>query len=59
MERLILKILYVLFMTEETEEFFFTNDLRVLVDVILRKLADLDEDDESVRKLRPNLLSSI
>lgn len=45
---LILKILYVLFSTKGTCEFFYTNDLCVLVDVFLRELADLDEDSESV-----------
>ncbi|PPQ77944.1 hypothetical protein CVT25_015419 [Psilocybe cyanescens] len=46
---LILKILYVLFSSQGTAEFFYTNDLCVLVDVFLRELADLDEEDESLR----------
>jgi len=46
---LILKILYVLFSTKGMSEFFYTNDLCVLVDVFLRELADLDEENESVR----------
>ncbi|KIM41429.1 hypothetical protein M413DRAFT_18955 [Hebeloma cylindrosporum] len=46
---LILKILYVLFSNKGTCEFFYTNDLCVLVDVFLRELADLDEDSESLR----------
>ncbi|KDR77158.1 hypothetical protein GALMADRAFT_225296 [Galerina marginata CBS 339.88] len=46
---LILKILYVLFSTKGTSEFFYTNDLCVLVDVFLRELADLDEENESLR----------
>ncbi|KAH9474650.1 Protein dip1 [Psilocybe cubensis] len=46
---LILKILYVLFSSKGTAEFFYTNDLCVLVDVFLRELADLDEEDESLR----------
>ncbi|KAF9485617.1 hypothetical protein BDN70DRAFT_533974 [Pholiota conissans] len=49
MKLLILKILYVLFSNKETAEFFYTNDLCVLVDVFLRELADLDEESESLR----------
>lgn len=41
-------MLYVLFTNKGTYEFFYTNDLRVLVDVFLRELADLDEESESV-----------
>ena len=48
MKLLILKVLYVLFSNKITCEFFYTNDLCVLVDVFLRELADLDEDSESV-----------
>ena len=51
MTLLILKILYVLFSTKVTSEYFYTNDLCVLVDVFLRELADLDEEQESVSKL--------
>lgn len=38
---LILKLLYLLFSNESTAEYFYTNDLRVLLDVILRNLLDL------------------
>ena len=48
MQLLVLKILYLLFTTKGTSEYFYTNDLRVLVDVFLRELVDLDEDSESV-----------
>lgn len=48
MQLLVLKILYLLFTTKGTTEYFYTNDLRVLVDVFLRELIDLDEDSESV-----------
>lgn len=48
MQLLILKILYLLFTTKGTSEYFYTNDLRVLVDVFLRELIDLDEENESV-----------
>lgn len=51
MQLLILKILYLLFTTKGTSEYFYTNDLRVLVDVFLRELVDLDEDSESVSEL--------
>ncbi|KAF8812814.1 hypothetical protein BYT27DRAFT_7182270 [Phlegmacium glaucopus] len=46
---LILKTLYVIFSTSGTSEYFYTNDLCVLMDVFLRELADLDEDSESLR----------
>lgn len=39
---LILKLLYLLFTTPSTYEYFYTNDLHVLVDVIMRNLLDLD-----------------
>lgn len=51
MQLLVLKLLYVLFTTEGTSEYFYTNDLCVLVDVFLRELVDLDEDSESVSSL--------
>ncbi|KZP21324.1 hypothetical protein FIBSPDRAFT_788413, partial [Athelia psychrophila] len=49
MQLLVLKILYLLFTTKGTSEYFYTNDLCVLVDVFLRELVDLDEDSESLR----------
>ena len=45
---LILKMLYLIFSTNGTSEYFYTNDLCVLMDVFLRELADLDEESESV-----------
>lgn len=45
---LILKILYLLFTTQGTQEYFFTNDLRVLVDVFIRELVDLPDESEAV-----------
>jgi hypothetical protein len=48
MQLLVLKILYLLFTNKNTSEYFYTNDLCVLVDVFLRELVDLDEDSESV-----------
>ena len=41
LQLLILKVLYLLFTTRATYEYFYTNDLRVLVDVMLRNLLDL------------------
>lgn len=48
MQLLILKILYLIFTTKGASEYFYTNDLCVLVDVFLRELVDLDEESESV-----------
>jgi hypothetical protein len=50
MQLLVLKILYLLFTTPGTQEYFFTNDLRVLLDVFIRELVDLPEECEAVRK---------
>jgi hypothetical protein len=47
---LILKILYLLFSTSSTAEYFYTNDLRVLVDVFIRELLDLPEESEGVSR---------
>lgn len=44
---LILKLLYLLFTTPSTYEYFYTNDLHVLVDVIIRNLLDLDAGSDS------------
>lgn len=41
LQLLILKLLYLIFTTSATYEYFYTNDLRVLVDVIIRNLLDL------------------
>lgn len=48
MQLLILKLLYVLFTTKGMSEYFYTNDLCVLVDVFIRELADLGDEHESV-----------
>ena len=48
MQLLILKLLYVLFSTKDTSEYFYTNDLRVLLDVFIRELVDLPEECEAV-----------
>jgi Protein of unknown function (DUF2013) len=49
MQLLLLKILYLLFTTPGTQQYFYTNDLRVLVDVFLRELIDLPEESEALR----------
>ncbi|WWD21978.1 hypothetical protein CI109_106466 [Kwoniella shandongensis] len=49
MQLLILKILYLLFTTPGTQEYFFTNDLRVLLDVFIRELVDLPEECSALR----------
>ncbi|KAI0298327.1 hypothetical protein B0F90DRAFT_1632724 [Multifurca ochricompacta] len=49
MQLLVLKILYILFNTKGLSEYFYTNDLCVLVDVFLREIIDLDEEAESLR----------
>lgn len=49
MQLLVLKMLYILFNTKGLSEYFYTNDLRVLVDVFLREIVDLDEESESLR----------
>jgi hypothetical protein len=45
LQLLILKLLYLVFTTPTTAEYFYTNDLHVLLDVILRNLLDLPDDD--------------
>ena len=53
MQLLVLKLLYILFTSKATSEYFYTKDLCVLVDVFLRELVDLDDESESVGKLYP------
>ncbi|KAI1848331.1 hypothetical protein JX265_008888 [Neoarthrinium moseri] len=49
LQLLILKLLYLLFTTKATYEYFYTNDLRVLLDVIIRNLLDLPNEYLSLR----------
>ncbi|EFQ97355.1 hypothetical protein MGYG_00394 [Nannizzia gypsea CBS 118893] len=49
LQLLTLKILYLLFTTPSTYEYFYTNDLRVLVDILIRNLYDLPEDAMPLR----------
>ncbi|ORY84437.1 hypothetical protein BCR37DRAFT_338989, partial [Protomyces lactucae-debilis] len=60
---LILKVLFLLFTNEATYEYFFTNDLHVLVDVFIRELYDLPLESEALRHtylrvLHPLLINS-
>ena len=58
MQLLVLKLLYLLFTTKGMAEFFYTNDLCVLVDVFLREICDIDEDNESVSPYPAPLIGS-
>ncbi|KAI9834259.1 MAG: hypothetical protein M1819_003097 [Sarea resinae] len=49
LQLLILKLLYLLFTTRSTYEYFYTNDLHVLVDVMIRNLLDLPEESAALR----------
>ncbi|KAF2657816.1 hypothetical protein K491DRAFT_714111 [Lophiostoma macrostomum CBS 122681] len=56
LQLLILKVLYLLFGNPTTAEYFYTNDLHVLIDVILRNLVDLPADSPAVNALRHTYL---
>ncbi|CAF9907485.1 hypothetical protein IMSHALPRED_005543 [Imshaugia aleurites] len=49
LQLLILKLLYLLFTTPATYEYFYTNDLHVLLDIILRNLLDLPPSSTALR----------
>ena len=49
LQLLILKLLYLLFTTPSTYEYFYTNDLYVLLDIILRNLLDLPPSSTALR----------
>ncbi|CAH0050657.1 unnamed protein product [Clonostachys solani] len=49
LQLLILKLLYLLFTTKATYEYFYTNDLKVLLDVIIRNLMDLPDEKMALR----------
>ena len=46
---LTLKLLYLIFTTPSTYEYFYTNDLHVLVDILIRNLLDLPEEASALR----------
>lgn len=56
LQLLILKALYLIFGNIQTAEYFYTNDLQVLVDVILRNLLDLPSDSPAANALRHTYL---
>lgn len=56
LQLLILKVLYLVFGNPTTAEYFYTNDLHVLVDVILRNLIDLPSDSPAANALRHTYL---
>lgn len=56
LQLLILKVLYLLFGNTSTAEYFYTNDLHVLIDVILRNLIDLPADSPATNALRHTYL---
>lgn len=56
LQLLILKALYLIFGNTQTAEYFYTNDLHVLVDVILRNLIDLPSDSPAANALRHTYL---
>ncbi|KAJ9482939.1 hypothetical protein VN97_g10483 [Penicillium thymicola] len=49
LQLLTLKLLYLIFTTPSTYEYFFTNDLHVLVDILMRNLLDLPEEASALR----------
>lgn len=49
LQLLILKLFYLLFTTPATYEYFYSNDLRVLLDIIIRNLLDLPNELVSLR----------
>lgn len=49
LQLLTLKLLYLIFTTPSTYEYFYTNDLRVLVDILMRNLLDLPEEAAALR----------
>ncbi|WEW60599.1 pre-rRNA processing [Emydomyces testavorans] len=49
LQLLTLKLLYLLFTTPPTYEYFYTNDLRVLADILIRNLLDLPEEASALR----------
>lgn len=49
LQLLTLKLLYLIFTTPSTYEYFYTNDLHVLVDILIRNLLDLPEEAVPLR----------
>ncbi len=59
LQLLILKLLYLLFTTPSTYEYFYTNDLHVLLDIILRNLLDLPPSATPLRHTYLRVLSPL
>ena len=53
LQLLTLKLLYLIFTTPSTHEYFYTNDLHVLVDILIRNLLDLPEEASPTTHLPP------
>ena len=56
LQLLILKALYLLFTTPQTYEYFYTNDLHVLADILIRNILDLPSNTTSASSLRHTYL---
>ncbi|KAF9354408.1 hypothetical protein BGX34_011032 [Mortierella sp. NVP85] len=61
LQTLILKLLYLFFTSHRTQlnEFFYTNDLHVLMDVMIRELWDLPEEQEQLRHMYLRVLGPL
>lgn len=63
LQLMVLKLLYLIFTTPTTFEYLYLNDLKVIVDVFIRELYNLSNDDENLihtylRVLHPLLLNT-
>ncbi|ORY48256.1 hypothetical protein BCR33DRAFT_714657 [Rhizoclosmatium globosum] len=59
LQRLIIRFLYIVFKTPETATFFYTNDLRVILDVVLRESRAVADEDEEIQQGYLNLLPAL
>ncbi|KAJ3332475.1 hypothetical protein HDU76_000121 [Blyttiomyces sp. JEL0837] len=53
---LMLKFLIEIFRTPDTQNFFYTNDLRVIMDVILRECRNVEDSEEELQMFHLSLL---
>ncbi|PKI85474.1 hypothetical protein MVES_000111 [Malassezia vespertilionis] len=56
---LVLKLLDGLFAMEQTASYFYMNDLKVLVDIFLREIADLPDTSELLRQVYLRVLHAL
>ncbi|KAJ3099747.1 hypothetical protein HDU97_002773 [Phlyctochytrium planicorne] len=49
-QRLLIRFIFIIFTTSETANFFYTNDLKVILDVILRESRAVAEEDEELQQ---------